>query len=152
MRTATYLLIACILLATGGRVLAADSQTDIQRKAEFRKLILERNRLHRTLQQYDLQAAEMVKQNKDATKINAEQVTTQDRLDLLQLRIETMAARYDFEIPALPDDSTAAETSQYGLGAFERGRQRTKEELKRQTLRLLASIDYSQFRAQMEDD
>ena len=152
MRTASYLLIACILLATGGQALANDSQTDIQRKAEFRKLILERNRLHRELQQHDVQAAELVKQGKDATRINAEQITIQDKLDLLQLRIETMAARYDFVIPALPDDSTASETSQYGLGAFERGRQRTREELKRQTLRLLASIDYSEFRAQMEED
>ena len=151
MKTATNLLMACILLAIGTRAVAAGDQTEFQRKAEFRKLILQRNRLHLKLQQYDLQAAQMVKQGEDATRINAEQITTQDKLDLLQLRIETMAARYDYAIPALPEKNPDELIGQYGRDAFERGRRRTKEELKRQTLRLLASIDYSQFRAKLED-
>lgn len=154
MKTATNLLMMCILLAIGTETMASEVQTDSQRKAEFRKLILQRNRLHSKLQQRDMQAAELVKDGKDTIRINAEQVTIQDKLDLLQLRIETMAARYDYEIPALPQKNAAGEEGQYGAygrNAFERGQQRTKEELKRQTLGLLASIDYSQFRAKLED-
>ena len=155
MKATSKLLMVCILLVLGGQALAIDSQVDTEKKAEFRKLILQRNQLHNKLQQRDIQAAELTKNGKDATRINAEQVTIQDRLDLLQLRIETLAARYDFVMPDLPNEKTAAEMAQreadYGLDAFARGRHRTKEELKRQTLRLLASIDYSQFRAKIGD-
>ncbi len=155
MKTTSKLLMVCILLVIGGQALAIGSQASTEQKAEFRKLILQRNQLHDKLQQRDIQAAELVKSNKDATRINAEQVTIQDRLDLLQLRIETLAARYEFAVPDLPDEKTAAEMAQrnadYGLDAFARGRQRTREELKRQTLRFLASIDYSQFRAKIGD-
>ena len=156
MKATSKLLMVCILLVLGGQALAIDSQVDTEKKAEFRKLILQRNQLHNKLQQRDIQAAELTKNGKDATRINAEQVTIQDRLDLLQLRIETLAARYDFVMPDLPNEKTAAEMAQreadYGLDAFARGRHRTKEELKRQTLRLLASIDYSQFRAKIGDE
>ena len=155
MKATSKLLMVCILSVVGGQALAIDSQVDTEKKAEFRKLILQRNQLHNKLQQRDIQAAELTKNGKDATRINAEQVTIQDRLDLLQLRIETLAARYDFVMPDLPNEKTAAEMAQreadYGLDAFARGRHRTKEELKRQTLRLLASIDYSQFRAKIGD-
>ena len=155
MKTTGKLLMVCILLTIGGQASAVDSKANTEQKAEFRKLILQRNQLHNKLQHLDIPAAELVKSDKDATRVNAEQVTIQDRLDLLQLRIETLAARYDFTVPDLPDEKTAAELAQrqanYGIDAFARGRQRTREELKRQTLRLLASIDYSQFRAKIGD-
>ena len=150
MKTATNLLMMCILLGISGQAMASGSQTDTQRKAEFRKLILQRNRLHSKLQQRDRQAAALIKQSQDATRINAEQVTIQDKLDLLQLRLEATAARYDYEIPDFPAKNAAGQVEHYGRNAFERGRRRTTEELKRQTLRLLASIDYSQFRAKLE--
>lgn len=155
MKTTSKLLMVCVMLAIAGQTLAIESQSDTEKKAEFRKLTLQRNQLHNKLNQLDIKAAGFVKANKDATKINAEQVTTQDKLDLLQLRIETLAARYDFTVPDLPNEKTAAEMAQhnanYGIDAFARGRRRTNEELKRQTLRFLASIDYSQFRAKIGD-
>lgn len=155
MKTTSKLSTVCILLVICGQALAFGSQADTEKKTEFHKLTLQRNQLHNKLQQRDIQAAELVKKGKDATRINAEQVIIQDRLDLLQLRIETLAVRYDFVVSDLPNEKTAEEMAQrnadYGLDAFARGVQRTKEELKRQTIRLLASIDYSQFRAKIGD-
>ena len=153
MKTAGKLLTMCMLLVICGQALAFGSQANTEEKAKFRKLVLQRKQLHNKLQRMDLKAAEVVKKGKDAIRINAEQITIQDRNDLLQLRIETLAARYDFEVPDLPVEKTVAELEQlrtnYGIDAFARGRQRTREELKRQTLRLLASIDYSRFRRKM---
>ena len=140
--------ISIVLLAVGAvsqGVFADDIPTD--KKAEFRKLVLKRNQMHRELFQLDRKAAELLKHGRDTTRVNGEQVTVQDRMDLNQLRLETMAARYGLAIPELPklteDDGLEKDKKQYGAEAFERGRQRTLMEIKRQTFRLLRSIDYS---------
>lgn len=146
MKTITKLIMLfSIIAAASTSVFAADVSTE--KKAEFRKLVIQRNQMHKELYNLDKQAAELVKQGKDTTKVNGKQVTVQDRMDLNQLRLETMAARYDLEIPDLPDLNKEADVLDakkvYGSDAFQRGRARTMTELKRQTFVLLRSIDYS---------
>ena len=141
-------------------IVLADQQTEIENKAEFKKLVLQRNQLHAKLLQLDSKAAQAVKREQDPAQINAKQITTQDRMDLIQLRLETMAVRYGFVIPPLPQrpsqgtnsDSRLKDDSRYGRDVFKRGRDRTKKELKNQTLRFLASIDFSRFIQKVKKD
>ncbi len=146
MKTMTKLvLVLSVIIAASASALAEDVPTE--KKAEFRKLVIQRNKFHKDLQALDKQAAGLLKESKDTTKVNSKQVTTQDRLDLNQLRLETMAARYELDIPELPELNAQGEIkgskSIYGADAFERGRARTMMELKRQTFALLRSLDYS---------
>jgi len=146
MKTITKLiLMLSIIAAASANAFAADVPTE--KKAEFRKLVIQRNQMHKELCDLDKQAADLVKQGKDTTKINGKQVTIQDKLDLNLLRLETMAARYELDIPDLPDltKRPGAKDSEtvYGADAFKRGRTRTMLELKRQTFVMLRSIDYS---------
>jgi hypothetical protein len=136
-----------IILALCPAVAAMAEDATTEKKAEFRKAISERNRQMGKLVELDRKAAELVKSGKDATKVNAEQIATQDKLDTAQLKVETMAARYGFEVPAAPEEKDfrqlADQEQNFGRDAFERGRQRTLDEVKRQTLEFLKSIDYS---------
>lgn len=147
-----YMIVLIAMVVVSGGAFASDIQPE--KKAEFRKLVIQRNKLYKQLLTLDKQAASLLKRDKDATQVNGQQVTIQDRLDLIQLRLETMAARYDLSIPDLPS-ANAQEledaAKNYGLDAFERGRVRTLHEIKRQTLNLLKSLDYSIILARLED-
>jgi hypothetical protein len=153
MKTMTKLiLVLAVIVAASGNVLAEDVSTE--KKAEFRKLINLRNKFHKELQALDKQAVELLKQNKDMTKVNSKQVTVQDRLDLNQLRLETMAARYELDIPDVPTAKSLDETGSkvYGADAFLRGKTRTLLVLRKQTLQLLRSLDYSLLTSRLEEN
>lgn len=145
MKTMTKLILLLTVITAASVTAFAEMPTE--KKTEFRKLVILRNRLHNDLQALDKQSADQLKQGKDTTKLNGRQVTIQDRLDLNQLRLETMAARYELEIPDLPKvndkGQLVASNRIYGVDAFQRGRTRTLQELKRQTFQLLRSLDYS---------
>ena len=64
MKTTSKLLIVCILSVITSHALAIDSQAGTEQKAEFRKLVLQRNQLFSKLQRLDIQAAELVKNGK----------------------------------------------------------------------------------------
>ena len=148
------ILLLSVIAAASTNAFASDISTE--KKAEFRKLVIKRNQMHKELQTLDRQAAELVKQDKDTTKLNSKQVTIQDRLDLNQLRLETMAARFELDIPDLPDLNKQADAAEakkiYGADAFQRGRTRTMLELKRQTFQLLRSIDYSIILSKLKEN
>jgi hypothetical protein len=155
MKTITKLiLLLSIITAASSITFAADIPTE--KKAEFRKLIIKRNQMHKELHTLDMQAADLFKQKKDTTRVNGKQVTVQDRMDLNQLHLETMAARYELDIPDLPDLTKKLDTkdgkSVYGADAFKRGRTRTMLELKRQTFVLLRSIDYSIILSRLQEN
>ncbi len=136
-----------------GTCLAQD-ENEVQARAEFNKHVLQRNKLLRELGQLDQKALAAVKDEKAATKINAQQVAAEDRLDLIQLRMETLAARYGYVIPEPPkiDEQGRIEgDGKYGLDAFKRGRDRTQEQLRLQTLRFLASLDFSQLQSSLTE-
>lgn len=152
MKTMTKLiLVLAVIVAASGNVLAEEVSTE--KKAEFRKLINLRNKFHKELRALDKQAVELLKQNKDMTKVNSKQVTIQDRLDLNQLRLETMAARYELDIPDVPAAKSLDEgngSKIYGADAFKRGKTRTLLVLRKQTLELLRSLDYSLITSRLE--
>jgi len=154
MKTISKLILLAIIAAVTATAFAAEVPTE--KKAEFRKLVIQRNNFQRQLQTYDMQSAELLKQGKDTTKVNAKQVTIQDRMDLNQLKLETMAARYDLEIPDLPDLTKQPDNKDpkaaYGSDAFQRGRTRTMLELKRQTFYMLRSIDYSVILGKLKEN
>ncbi|MBI9018438.1 MAG: hypothetical protein JEZ07_14390 [Phycisphaerae bacterium] len=121
-----------------------------EKKTEFYKLTRQRNSMWLQLDKLDKKAAELVKHEQDTTAVNAEQAAMQDRLDLIQFRIETMATRYDLPIPDLPTNETTNEDDSKYDYVFAYGQERTKAELHRQTLHMLASINYYTFIAGAE--
>ena len=143
-----------MIAAASTNAFAADIPTE--KKAEFRKLVIKRNQMHKELHGLDMQAADLLKQKRDTTRVNGKQVTVQDRMDLNQLHLETLAARYELDIPDLPDLTKQRDPkdgkSVYGADAFKRGRTRTMLELKRQTFVLLRSIDYSIILSRLQEN
>ncbi len=132
----------------------ADNQDSPKQKAEFNRFILERNKLHQELNNLDRKAAEALINDKDPIQIYSQQATTQDKLDVIKLKVDTYAIRYGFAIPAFPNYDNNEDSASNTLGngannayerAFDRGRRRAKDELIAQTLRLLASLDFTQF-------
>ena len=156
----THCIIMVILTAailSGTSAAHAEEGNMAREKTHFRRLILQRNRLHSELRNLDRKAAETVKNGENPVGTYSQQVTTQDKLDLIQLNLETKAIRYGFDIPDLPQEKPAAaeqsdneqSSLRTGSTAFARGRQRTKDELKAQTLELMSSIDFSKFLAKV---
>jgi len=152
--TRLRILLGIVLFCSLTQIGWAANDAEIQAKAEFNKLVLQRNQLHRKLQQADTNAVELLKAGKDTTKLNAEQITIQDRLDLIQLRLETMAARHTLAIPPVPKPKGPAGSggitdSDLGREVFARGRTRTLKQLRLQTLDLLARLDFSGIKAKI---
>ena len=146
----TIFVVLILMLLGNCTKLFAGEQTAAEKKSEFRRLVLKRNQLHSKLCQLDSQAARALKNEDDPTRIHAQQVTTQDQLDLVQLKLETLAVRNGYAVPEPPANSQDEHGRDGALSyninkAFDRGRNRTKQELTRQTLKLLARIDFDRF-------
>ena len=116
-------------------------------KAEFKKLVSQRTRLVRDLAKLDNKAADAVAAGKDPVEINARQAAAQDELDLIQLRLESMAIRHDLALPAVasPDevDIEDKSTEARARAMFRAGEERTNRIVARRTMRLLARLDFS---------
>lgn len=121
-------------------------------RVEFDRLTRERDRLTLELRQLDRRAADLVRRGGDASVLHAEQISTQDRLDLVRLRLELMAARHGFALRPAPSDRQEISGDDPGLAlatedAFARGRERALAQIREDNLRFLASIDFSGFLA-----
>ena len=116
-------------------------------KAEFKKLVSQRTRLVRDLAKLDNKAADAVAAGKDPVEINASQAAAQDELDLIQLRLESMAIRHDLALPAVtsPGDVNLEDsnTESRARAMFRAGKERTNRVVARRTMRLLARLDFS---------
>jgi hypothetical protein len=119
-------------------------------KSEFRQHVVRRDRLIRELNALDSKAADAVADGKKPNATHAEQIELQDEIDLIQLRIETMAMRWNLDIPdppkpgeAAPDAGTA--TTAKVEAAFQEGRNRAERHLQARCRQMLASIDYDTF-------
>lgn len=138
-----------VLAAMGVPAFAEDATA--QQRASFRKLVSERNALHRELRELDARAAEAIKAGDETASLYAKQVSVQDQLDLVMLRLETTAARYGLPLPDVPETNTAARqtrgdrAAKAAQRAFTRGQTRALDELRRQALAMLASIDFEAF-------
>lgn len=124
-------------------------------KSEFRQNVVRRDRLVRELHSLDQKAADAVAGGKTPNTTHAKQIELQDQIDLIQLRIETMAMRWNMDIPPQPapdsaqmDDSVV--TAQRIEGAFVEGRSRTDRALQDRCLQMLGTIDYDTFLARAE--
>ncbi len=150
-RLALMIGIIVIALPMAAPVSAAQTATPEQR-AEVRKLVRERNRLHRELEALDERAAEAIKEGETPVGLHAEQVNVQDELDLVQLRLEILATRYSLPIPALPgerdvrtDGDEAEEAERAIEQSLARGRNRAMSRVQADYERFLTSIDFSEF-------
>jgi hypothetical protein len=147
--------LTCALLATlvAAEPARADGITKPQR-AEYAKLLRERNRLHVQLERLDAKAADLILQGREAVVVHAEQVSVQDHLDLVELRLAMLAARHGLALPPPPGadpaeasgaDRGADATSRKVEQAFDRGRQRALAAVREDGYRLLASLDFTAF-------
>lgn len=147
MRAVVMVLFAAI----GAQTAYGGSSVPPENRAEFRKLVDQRDRLHDTLWKLDGKAAEAIKNEERPVKLHAEQISTQDELDLVRLQLETLAMRWDLAIPSPPSDDEQSEGKDTSDGSndvsaeFERGRQRALRRIDAQVLQMLAAIDFEEF-------
>ena len=88
-------------------------------------LIHARDGLQRRLLQRDEEAVSALFQGKDPVAIHADQTGLQEQIDVLQMRLESLAVRQDFTIPPLPSRVQVA-TSLLPPRHLEVGRSRTR--------------------------
>ena len=150
MNWPTLLLVVMFLVGTSAvraEAQAADGPTPAQRAA-FNRLVNERNTLVQKMRQLDHRAAEALKQGDDPVTVHAEQVSAQDRLDLLQMRIDMEATRHGLAVPPMPEqghDTAEQATRARAAQVFERGRSRAVQEVRKDCLAFLGSLDFESF-------
>lgn len=117
----------------------------------FRELVQQRNRLARDLSKADALAAEAIREGRDPVSIHARQQSLEQELDLVQLRLETMAVRHELPLPEMPTPASVEETRRANAAranaAFDSGRERARRVLARDAERILASLDFAAFLA-----
>ncbi|MEM8738329.1 MAG: hypothetical protein AAGG38_07620 [Planctomycetota bacterium] len=137
---------------------ASAQEASPEQKAEFNRMVRERNQLHRELEGLDAKAARMVKEEKDPIEVNAQQVSTQDQLDLVQLRLEILSMRYGLRLPPVPGTGGSEEETVDGKTkervmaekAFSRGRDRALALIREESEQFAASLDFKAFLADVE--
>jgi hypothetical protein len=140
----------CVAAFACPMALAQGQDVPREVKSEFRQNIVRRDRMIRELHALDAKAADDVAAGKAPMTKHAQQIELQDQIDLMQLRIETMAVRWNLPIPDPPAPGSApideaAATAQRVESAFVEGRDRTDRVLVDRCRQMLASIDYDSF-------
>lgn len=125
-----------------------------KQKAEFNKLVYQRNKLNAQLTGLDEQASKLIKAGRNPLVIHAEQVSVQDQLDLTELRLAILATRHGVAVPPVPGRDPAPEgASRYGddeagrdiQRAFARGRERANRQMQDDALQFMTSLDFWAF-------
>ena len=101
----TFMLVSAIVLPSAVVVEAAS----MPRNA--RVLLAERDHLQQQLLRTDQAAAEALLRGEDPIELYADQTGLQEQVDIMQMRLESLAMRLDFDLPAL---STTIETRDTG--------------------------------------
>ena len=146
-------LAAVVLIGVLATPAVADAPTAKQR-TDFNHLVKERNTLAIKLRRLDRRAADQIRIGNEPLVLHAEQVSTQDQLDLVELRLALLSTRYGIEVPPVPPDTPEAAAIANGAPdprieqAFSRGRDRALMVLERQVKTFLAGLDFSGFLAQ----
>ncbi len=125
-----------------------------QQRAEFNKLVQQRNALHRKLARLDEEASGRMMHGENPITVHADQVSLQDQLDLMELRLAILGTRYGLPVPpppgsegagagagAAPDDGANRNLDK----AFARGRERAMEKIRGDTDKFLADLDFRTF-------
>ena len=146
------MLVITLMLTLTTNVQAAPKDVAKER-ATYYKLLNERQVIRQRLAQLDRRAAQLMQQGQDPVVLHAEQVGLQDKLDLIELRLEIVAARLGFDVPLndpVPEVNTPADDPVRAKAnrAFERGRDRTMTRLRTDAKRLLSSINFTRFLAE----
>lgn len=132
----------------------ASPTTSAKERAEFNKLVYQRNKLHAQLLQLDEQASDLLKGGKRPVVVYASQVSVQDQLDLIELRLAILSTRYGMTVPPVPGRDpgpggaiAAADdlADRHVDKAFARGRERAMNALRKDCDRFLASLDFGAF-------
>ena len=147
VKLVSSLLLAVAVLLPVAPAAAGDTGPTPAVKAEFKKTCSQRTRLVRQLTKLDNQAAEAVAAGEDPVEIHAQQTAAQDELDLIQLRLESMAIRHGLALPDVPSPGDVSagdnETESRARAMFRAGEERTNRIIARRTMRLLARLDFS---------
>lgn len=148
LRSSLLAILASVSLAAPLQAQSPVPASD-QVKKEFRELVQRRDQLARKLAVADRKAAEGLKDAKDPVALHAEQQSLEQELDLVQLRLETMSVRHELKLPPIPTpeiiESRRQSSAARAASAFDGGRGRARQVLKRDGERLLAGIDYGSF-------
>ncbi|MSQ90755.1 MAG: hypothetical protein EXS01_05090 [Phycisphaerales bacterium] len=153
MRRSFAVITLCLAGVANTQALAADAPREV--KSEFQQNIVRRDRMVRELIALDSKGADAVAAGKEPIATHADQVKLQDQIDLIQLRLETLALRWDLNLPDPPKEGKdeldeATITSQRIESAFQEGRNRSQRVLANRCISMLASIDYDAFLARPE--
>jgi len=127
----------------------------VDQRIELSKLVRQRNTLHQKLLEHDQQAADAIKNGEHAESLHAKQMSAQDELDLIQLRVELLAARHGLAVPPLPTkEQLEAKRNEpdAAVRAFDRGRTRAVQQVRADGRRMLASLNFAPFLAQIETE
>ncbi|MCH2134234.1 MAG: hypothetical protein MK116_10830 [Phycisphaerales bacterium] len=95
IRIHRWLIIGC-LVACGSTAMAISAMPD-----HARSLLRERDHLQQQLLRADQQAAEAMLRGEDPVELFAEQTGLQEQVDILQMRLESLAMRLHFDLPPL---------------------------------------------------
>lgn len=151
MKSHFFTVAVCALsLLASPSIAAPQEEVPREVKAEFRQNVVRRDKLIRELHSVDAKAADAVAAGGKPMAKHADQIALQDQIDLIQLRLETMAMRWTLVIPEPPardslSTDESALTAQKVESAFEEGRNRTERVLADRCREMLASIDYDAF-------
>lgn len=132
---------------------AADVPREVT--TEFRQHVTRRDKLVRELNALDQKAADSVAAGNEPNSVHAQQVELRDQVDLIQLRLETMAVRWSLEIPDPPAPGSskmdeAAVVNERIEGAFFGGRERADQVLQDRCRKVIASMPLESFLARAE--
>lgn len=124
-----------------------------EQRVELKKLVQQRNRLTKELARLDDRATDQIKNGANAVVTHAQQVSVQDQLDLVELRLAIMSTQHGVSIPPPPGahEPAAASTAMGSLGdrnmnaAFSRGRERAVQQLNRDAQLFMTSLDFWAF-------
>ncbi|MCH2152360.1 MAG: hypothetical protein MK089_03370 [Phycisphaerales bacterium] len=93
------ILISVVTLLASGSL--AWSLAPIPSRAQ--SLLRERDQLQQDLLRADQAASEAMLRGEDPVELYAEQTGLQEQIDIIQMRLESLAMRLEFDIPALPE-------------------------------------------------
>jgi hypothetical protein len=159
MRNARFVTVVTVMLAAGAGIAAPahalGAEVPREVTTEFRQHVVKRDKLVRELHSLDQKAADAVIAGGAPNATHARQIELQDQIDLIQLRLETMAVRWNLEVPSAPvpgrDQMNEAEiVSARVEGAFITGRERTDRALQERCRQMIASIDVDAFLARAD--
>jgi hypothetical protein len=124
------------------------------RRAEFKKLVFQRNKIHMRLSRLDEQAAELLKRGDKPLVVYARQVSAQDQLDLINLRLSLLSTRFGLIVPPVPGQGAAKtrgraqptdDMTRNLEKAFARGHDRAVKMLREDADTFMQSLDFWTF-------